>query len=138
MPGCEVYGSLGSFHSARVEAYLADMGGALVVTAAELHGTHREIARMAGDQMMMRSRHSSMVSLRRQREKEIGERLRLAEQELQGLYAEEAERAALRARRDEARCVARMARQAARAHMHEIECVERLNLDSLVRELLSS
>ena len=61
----------------------------------------REIARMAGDQMMMRSRHSSMVSLRRQREKEIGERLRLAEQELQGLYAEEAERAALRARRDE-------------------------------------
>ncbi len=28
--------------------------------------------------------------------------------------------------------------QAARAPMHEIECVERLGLDSLMRELLSS
>ena len=35
-------------------------------------------------------------------------------------------------------CVARMAHQAARAPMHEIECVERLALDSLMRELLSS
>ena len=35
-------------------------------------------------------------------------------------------------------CVARMAHQAARAPMHEIECVERLTLDSLMRELLSS
>ena len=34
-----------------------------------------------------------------------------------------------------ARCVARMARQTARAPMHEIECVERLALDSLMREL---
>ena len=35
------------------------------------------------------------------------------------------------ARRGAARCVARMARQAAHAPMHEIECVERLTLDSL-------
>ena len=35
-----------------------------------------------------------------------------------------------------ARCVARMVRQAARAHMHEIECVERLGLNSLMRALL--
>ena len=34
--------------------------------------------------------------------------------------------------------VACMARQAARAPMHEIECVERLVLDPLMRELLSS
>ena len=37
-----------------------------------------------------------------------------------------------------ARCVARMESQTARAPMHEIECVERLGLDSLMRELLSS
>ena len=33
-------------------------------------------------------------------------------------------------------CVARMESQAARAYMHEIECVERLALNSLMRELL--
>ena len=37
-----------------------------------------------------------------------------------------------------ARCVARMGSQTARAPMHEIECVERLALDSLMREMLSS
>ena len=39
-----------------------------------------------------------------------------------------------------ARSVARAARmgtQAAHAHMHEIECVERLGLNSLMRALLS-
>ena len=34
-------------------------------------------------------------------------------------------------------CVARMGTQAAHAHMHGIECVERLALNSLMRELLS-
>ena len=34
------------------------------------------------------------------------------------------------------RCVARMESQTARAYMHEIECVERLALNSLMRELL--
>ena len=34
-------------------------------------------------------------------------------------------------------CVARMGTQAAHAHMHGIECVERLGLNSLMRELLS-
>ena len=33
-------------------------------------------------------------------------------------------------------CVARMDSQAAHAYMHEIECVERLALNSLMRELL--
>ena len=33
-------------------------------------------------------------------------------------------------------CVTRMETQAARAYMHEIECVERLALNSLMRELL--
>ena len=33
-------------------------------------------------------------------------------------------------------CVARMESQAARAYMHEIKCVERLALNSLMRELL--
>ena len=33
-------------------------------------------------------------------------------------------------------CVARMESQAARAYMHEIECVERLALNSLMRPLL--
>ena len=33
--------------------------------------------------------------------------------------------------------VARMESQAVRAYMHEIECVERLGLNSLMRELLS-
>ena len=42
------------------------------------------------------------------------------------------------ARRGAARCAGRMLSQAARAPMHEIECVERLALDSLMRELLSS
>ena len=44
----------------------------------------------------------------------------------------------LGARRGAGRCAARMLSQAARAPMHEIECVERLALDSLMRELLSS
>ena len=35
------------------------------------------------------------------------------------------------------RCVARMGTQAAHAHLHEIECVERLGLNSLMRALLS-
>ena len=36
-----------------------------------------------------------------------------------------------------ARCVVRMESKTARAPMHEIECVERLVLYSLMRELLS-
>ena len=44
----------------------------------------------------------------------------------------------LGARRGAGRCAARMLSQAARAPMHEIECVERLALGSLMRELLSS
>ena len=35
------------------------------------------------------------------------------------------------------RCVARMGTQAAHAHLHEIECVERLGLNSRMRALLS-
>ena len=38
---------------------------------------------------------------------------------------------------DAGRCVARMGTQAAHAHLHEIECVERLGLNSLMRALLS-
>ena len=34
-------------------------------------------------------------------------------------------------------CVARMGTQAAHAHLHGIECVERLGLNSLMRALLS-
>ena len=34
------------------------------------------------------------------------------------------------------RCAARLGTQAARAYMHEIECVERLALNFLMRELL--
>jgi hypothetical protein len=34
------------------------------------------------------------------------------------------------------RCVARMGTQAAHAHLHGIECVERLGLNSLMRALL--
>ena len=40
--------------------------------------------------------------------------------------------------RGAARCVARMESQTARTPMHEIECAERLALDSLMRELLTS
>ena len=35
------------------------------------------------------------------------------------------------------RCAARHGTQAAHAHLHEIECVERLGLNSLMRALLS-
>ena len=35
------------------------------------------------------------------------------------------------------RCAAPQGTQAARAHLHEIECVERLGLNSLMRALLS-
>ena len=45
--------------------------------------------------------------------------------------------AAPRGRPAAGRCVARMGTQAAHAHLHEIECVERLGLNSLMRALLS-